>query len=585
MKSQATRQILKQRHKQILGLIKDQRPRLAIAMVCSLLVAAADSLLAYLVKPILNGIFIANDSHILIVYPIYIILIFFVRGGGQYCVDYFMNYVGQGIIRKLRDQLYAHIQTLPLAYFQREKTGVLMSRITNDVNLIKTMVSSAVTSSIRDLFKIIGLTCVIFYMDWQLALIAMAILPIAFFPIVIFGRRLRRTATGCQQSMAELNAFLHETLAGNKIVKAFSRETYETGRFYEKTRRLFRFEMKSVRNRSLPSSLMEILAGLGIAAILWYKGYQILAGNSTLGDFGAFITAVLMLYEPVKKLSRLNNALQEGLAATDRVFEVLETPSDIIEAPDAQTLDCGAHQVNFKDVHFSYGSRPVLQGINLDVQAGEIIALVGMSGGGKTTLVNLIPRFFDVTAGRITIDGLDIRKASLASLRAQIAIVTQEPILFDDSIRNNIAYGNPQAGEPQIIEAARSAYADDFIRRTPRGLDTTIGELGSRLSGGEKQRLCVARALLKDAPILILDEATSSLDSESEKWVQKALENLMRGRTTFVIAHRLATIGHAHRIVVIADGKLVEEGCHGDLIRRRGEYFKLYQMQFDANAI
>ena len=580
-----TRIVLKNRHKQILELIKDNRLRLAVAMVCSLAVAAADSLLAYLVKPILNGIFIANDSQVLIIYPVYIILIFFIRGGGQYCVDYFMNYVGQGIIRKLRDQLYAHIQTLPLAFFQKEKTGVLMSRITNDVNLIKTMVSSAVTSSIRDLFKIIGLTCVIFYMDWQLALIAMVILPIAFFPIVIFGRRLRRTATGCQQSMAEMSAFLHETLAGNKIVKAFSREQYEIRRFFAKTRRLFRFEMKSVRNRSLPSSLMEILAGLGIAAILWYKGFQIISGSSTLGDFGAFITAVLMLYEPVKKLSRLNNALQEGLAATDRVFDVLETASDITEAPDGRQIATVPHCVRFHDVHFTYGDKPVLTGINLNVQAGEIVALVGMSGGGKTTLVNLIPRFFDVTQGQIAIDGLDIRDATLASLRSQIAIVTQEPILFDDTIRNNIAYGNADADEAAILDAARSAYAHEFIQRTPKGLDTTIGELGSRLSGGEKQRLCVARALLKDAPILILDEATSSLDSESEKWVQKALENLMRGRTTFVIAHRLATIGHADRIVVIADGRIVEEGRHGDLIRRRGEYFKLYQMQFEANAI
>ena len=580
-----TRNILKNRHKQILGLIRANWHRLTFAMICSLLVAGTDGLLAYLVKPILDGIFIAQDNRTLTLYPLYIIGIFFLRGGGQFCVDYFMNYVGQGVILELRDRLYAHIQTLPLAFFQREKTGVLMSRITNDVNLIKTMVSSAVTGSIRDLFKIVFLTVVIFSRDWQLALIAMLVLPLAFFPIVIFGRRLRRTATGCQQSMADLNSFLHETLAGNNIVKACNREDYEVQRFRDKTRRLFRLEMKSVRNRTLPSSLMEILAGLGIAAVLWYKGVQILSGQSTLGDFGSFITAVLMLYEPVKKLSRLNNALQEGLAATDRVFDVLETNTDILEAPDAREIAHRPHRVVFRDVHFAYDHKPVLKGINLDVRAGEIIALVGMSGGGKTTLVNLSPRFFDVTQGQIEIDGCDIRQLGIAALRSQVAIVTQEPILFDDTIRNNIAYGNAAASEAAIIEAARSAYADEFIQRLPKGLDATIGELGNRLSGGQKQRLCVARALLKNAPILILDEATSSLDSESEKWVQKALENLMQGRTTFVIAHRLATVGHADRIVVIVDGRIVEEGRHGDLIRRKGEYYKLYQMQFEANAI
>ncbi|MCX5882986.1 MAG: ABC transporter ATP-binding protein, partial [Deltaproteobacteria bacterium] len=460
------------------------------------------------------------------------------------------------------------------------KTGVLMSRITNDVNIIKSMVSTAVTSVLRDCFTIIGLTGVIFYRDWKLALYAIIILPIAFLPIVQFGRRVRRVSTGCQESMADLSSFLHETFSGNKIVKAFGMEAYEKQRFHAKTLGLFHLEMKAVIARSLSSPIMEFLAGLGIAFIIWYGGYRVISGESTAGTFFSFMAAVLMLYDPVKKLSNLNNSIQEGLAAADRAFDIIERKSDIQESDHPVEIPFRPHSVFFENVDFRYDETQVLKHINLTVNAGEILALVGMSGGGKTTLVNLIPRFYDITHGVIRVDETDIRKASLKSLREQIAIVTQEPILFNDTIGNNIAYGNTLAPFQEIVDAAKAAFAYDFIERLPRQFDTSIGELGSRLSGGEKQRLCIARALLKNAPILILDEATSSLDSESEMLVQKALENLMKGRTTFVIAHRLSTIGYANRIIVIVNGEIIEQGSHEDLMARQGEYHKLYEMQF-----
>lgn len=571
---------VKKHHWHLLSLIQDNWGKLFLAMGCMLVVATSTSATAFLVKPVLDDIFFKKDIVMLKVIPLVVILIYFLRGAGYYGQEYLMNYVGESIIRRLRNNLYDRIQDLPLSFFQKEKTGVLISRITNDVNIIKAMVSTAVTGSLRDVFTIVGLTIVIFYRDWKMALFALVILPVAFYPVVEFGRRVRRVSTGCQEAMADLSSFLHETFVGNKIVKAFGMESYEKKRFSEKTHNLFRLEMKAVIAKSLSSPIMEFLGGVGIAFVIWYGGSRVISGASTAGTFFSFMAAVLMLYDPVKKLSHLNNAVQQGLAAADRIYDVIERESDIREVPNPVIIQPGPHSVTFRNVFLKYDEENVLKDINLDVGAGDILALVGMSGGGKTSLVNLIPRFYDVSKGAILIDGVDIRNASVASLRSQIAVVTQDTILFNDTVRNNIAYGNTKAPDEEIEKAAKAAYAYDFIQNFPDKFNTKIGELGGRLSGGEKQRICIARALLKDAPILILDEATSSLDTESEMLVQKALENLMKGRTTFVIAHRLSTISYAHRIIVIVDGRIVEQGKHEELIMLEGEYSKLHRMQF-----
>ena len=573
---------IKDRHRQLLSLIGKNIGGLVMAAICSLMVSAATTTTGYLIKPVIDDIFVNRDTSGLVFLPLLVIAVFFVKGVGGYGQNYFMNYVGEDIIRRLRNRLYDRIQDLPLAFFQKERTGTLMSRITNDVNLLKAMVSTSVSGALRDLSTIVGLTAVIFYLNWRMAILAFVVLPIAFIPVGILGRKVRRVSTGCQQAMAELNAFLHETIAGNKIVKAFGMEAHEKRRFFDQTRRIFSLEIKGVKIRSLASPIMEIFAGLGVAFVIWYGGSQVIAGKTTPGTFMSFLACVLLIYDPARKLSQVNNAIQQGMAAADRVFDIIETTSDIEDPETPASLPTGPHDLTMEKVRFSYGDREVLQGIDLTVKRGQVLALVGMSGGGKSTLANLIPRFFDVTDGRICIDGIDIRQFSVADLRRQIAIVTQDPILFNETVRDNIAYGRPEATQDDIVAAAKAAFAHDFILRFPLGYDTKIGELGTLLSGGEKQRLCIARALIRNAPILILDEATSSLDSEAEAVVQKALENLMHGRTTVVIAHRLSTISGADHIAVIVNGNVVEEGSHAALLSRDGEYAKLYRRQHGA---
>jgi ATP-binding cassette, subfamily B, bacterial MsbA len=577
---------IRNRHRQLFALVKENRTRLLLAMACMLVEAAGTSTAAYLVKPVLDDIFINKNQAMLRLIPPAIVGIYLLRSLAMFYGDLFMSYVGQNIIRRLRNRLYDRIQDLHLAFFHKETTGGLMSRIINDVNFVKDMLSSTITGSLRDCFTIIGLVFVIFYQIWHLAAFAILVLPAALIPIIIFGRRVRRTSTGCQETMADISAFMHETFAGNKIVKGFGMEEYEKGRFLEKTDRLFRLEMKETMARVITSPINLFLGGLGASLIVWYGGLKVISGAYTAGTFFSFLTAVLLLYKPVKDLSKFNNAIQRGLSATDRIFDIIERETGIPEDPNPVEIETRPHRVVFHDVAFKYEEEMVLQNINVEVDPGKVLAIVGMSGGGKTSLVNLIPRFYDVSGGAITIDGIDIRRISLAALRRQIAIVTQEPILFNDSVRNNIAYGRQGAAEEEIVAAARAAYAYDFILNFPRRFDTRIGELGARLSGGEKQRICIARALLKDAPILILDEATAALDSAAEKTVQKALENLMHGRTTFVIAHRLSTILSADHIIVLSGGRIVEQGSHQELLALRGDYFRLYQMQFsDAPAI
>ena len=564
----------------MLSLIKDSWLRLLASAVCSAIVGAMTAATAYLVKPAVEKIFEQRDMQMLVLIPVAIIVVFAIKGVAAYGSGYLLSYVGQEVIRRLRNRLYNHIQNLPLAFFQRNKTGDLMSRITNDVAIVSVMFTSAITGSIRDGFSIIGLIAVTFFLIPKLAVYTFVVFPIAGYPLYYFGRKIRRVRLGVQEAWADINAFLHETITGTKIVKAFNMEAHEKNRFAQKSRGIFRLEMKENRVRAMSSPLMELLGGLGIGFIIWYGGRQVIAGTYSFGAFLSFLTAVGLMYQPLKKISRLNNAVQRGMAAIERIYDILEQKSDLVEAKTPLAIQPGSHRITFENVSFKYDRDLVLKNINLKVEVGEIVALVGVSGGGKTSLVNLIPRFYDPAEGRILIGDVDIRQVSIETLRAQIALVTQEPILFNDSIRNNIAYGIRGASDAQIEAAAKVAYAFEFIESFPDGFNTSIGELGGRLSGGQRQRICIARALLKDAPILILDEATSSLDSESEILVQKALGNLMKGRTTFVIAHRLSTIANADRIIVISDGRIVEEGRHDDLLDRQQEYYKLYHMQF-----
>jgi len=574
----------KNRHKEILALIKGQKIRLAIAMVCMVLMAGTDLAQAWVVKPLFDDIFVNKDKFMLGMLPALFIGIYLLRSLSYYGENYFMEFVGQDIIRRLRNQLYFRLTDLPLSFFHREKTGALMSRFSFDVNIVKTMVSSSIAAVIRDSLRIIFLTSYIFYRDWKLAAFIFIVLPIALIPLVKLGRRVRRASTGIQEAMGDLSAFIHETFIGTKVVKAFGMEPHEKKRFARRTQDVFRLEIKAAIAKALSSPIMEFLGGIAIAVVVWYGGTRVLHGLSTPGTFFSFLAAVVLLYDPAKKMTKINNAVQEGMAAFNRIYDIIETPSTIVDPPDPIHIPVAPHRVVFDHVSFKYDDEMVLSDINLTVSPGETLALVGMSGGGKTTLVNLIPRFYDVAQGHIMIDDRDIRKASVATLRQQIAIVTQDPILFNDSIRNNIRYGNPEATEEEIIAAAKAAYAYDYVMNFPKGFDTLVGELGGRLSGGEKQRLCIARALIKDAPILILDEATSSLDTEAEAVVQKALENLMRGRTAFVIAHRLSTIRNADRVVVLVNGRIVETGNHETLLDLRGEYYKLHQMQFNNKS-
>ncbi|OQY02393.1 MAG: ABC transporter permease [Desulfobacteraceae bacterium 4572_130] len=573
--------IFGQREKKLLKIIANHKKKLFLAMFFMIIVAGATAATAYIIKPMLDDIFINKDKTKLFFIPLVTILIFFLKGGGTYAQEYLMNYVGEEIIREFRNSLYEKIIDLPLSFFHEQKTGTLMSRITNDVNIVKSMVSIAVTSLLKDVFTVIGLIIVILYMDWKLAIGAFAILPMAFYPILIFGRRVRKYSTSYQEAMARLNIFLYETFSGIKILKTFTMEEFEKKRFYIKTHELFKFEMKSAIAKTLSSPVMEFLGGLGIAFVVWFGGSRVVAGISTPGTFFSFLTAVMMIYDPVKRLSRLNSTVQEGLAAINRIFDVVERETHIKELKKPILLKENSLKVEFKDVSFAYdlSEKFVLNNINFKVESGNIIAIVGVSGGGKTSLVNLIPRFYDISHGNIFIGDHNIKDIALTSLRQKISIVTQEPILFNETVTDNIRYGRIGASDEDVKIAAKAAYAHDFIEKFPKGYNTFVGELGNRLSGGEKQRLCIARALIKNAPILILDEATSSLDAESEKLVQKALVNLMKGRTTFVIAHRLSTIDHATQIIVLKNGKLIEKGTHNQLMKDKKEYFKLQNMQ------
>jgi subfamily B ATP-binding cassette protein MsbA len=561
--------------------LRPYRGKLIIAMFAMICVSAFTGAQAFLVKDLLDKIFIEKNTTYLKLMPVVVVVIFFSKGVFYYLYSMLLEFIGQSVIRDFRLNIFNHIHKQSLSFFNDMPTGTLISRIIADVTLLQGAISNALVKSVRDFFTVIILLGVVFFMNWRLAMVTFIVLPLAAYPIVRFGRLFRKISTSTQEETANVTNILHETITGNRIVKAFTKEEYEGNRFKKQIFGLFSLTMKDAKYRCLQHPLMEFIGGFAIAIIIWFGGLEVINGTATPGTFFAFLTALIAAYEPIKGVTRINSIIQQGLAASERVFTLLDIEPEIQDKKGAISLPAFSKKIEFKNLQYQYDKdTKVLTDINLTVPAGQALAIVGPSGGGKTTLTNLIPRFLDIKDGAILIDDTDIRDVTVASLRDQIAMVTQQTILFNDTVRNNIAYSDQNAPIEDVHKAARAAHAIDFIEALPNGFDTIIGEGGARLSGGQRQRISIARAILKDAPILILDEATSALDTESEREVQKALENLMKDRTTFVIAHRLSTIKNADRIIVVKDGKIVEEGTHENLIAFGGEYETLYNMQY-----
>ncbi len=569
-------------YRRLLAYLRPYQLRLLGAVICSGLVAAFSGVYAWLVRPVLDGLFISKDETLLVVLPLAILAVAVLKGVSSYGQSYLMNYVGYRVVTDVRQRLFEKILRLPVAYHDANNSGHLVARVVNDVNMMNNAVSGVLKDLVQQGLTFLVMVGVTFYQNWKLASLSLLVIPLAGYTMASMGRRLRRIFSRGLEQFGDMTTSLQETLGGIRIVKAFNREALAADRFHEGNRAVWASWMKSIQVGSLGSSHMEVIGVLGVAGIIWYGGYLVIHGEMTPGAFFSFLTAMFLAYTPIRKLSGANNTIQQAVAAADRVFAVLDLPDEEQVNPGVQTMPHIARSLEFRGVSLTYPGHtvPALDGVDLTVGVGDVIALVGSSGSGKTTLVSLVPRFYEPTAGAVLIDGADIRTYTLSSLRAQIGIVSQEVTLFDDSVSFNIAYGREQATEDEIVAAAKAAHAHDFISRLPDGYRTRIGEHGVKLSGGERQRLAIARAILRDPPILILDEATSALDTESERVVQLALGNLMKNRTTLVIAHRLSTIQNADRIVVLSRGRIVEVGTHEQLLQRNGTYRRLHSMQF-----
>ena len=555
--------------------------RLGFAVIAMAIMASATALSAWLMKPVVNDIFIGKDRTMLWLVGGAILATFTIKGIANYIQATLMSHVGLKIIADNQNRLYAHLAHMDLTFFHNNPTGRLLSRFTIDISAMRAAVSNVLTSLGKDLLSLIGLIAVMFIQDWQLAAASFVVFPIAVYPIVRLGRRTRQVTANTQEETGLLTTLLEQTFQGIRVVKSYGMENYEKNRIALIIERIYQLSFKAARVRALSSPIMETLGGIAISIVVIYGGYRVIEQQTDPGSFFSFITALLLAYEPMKRLANLNASLQEGLAGAERLFSVLDIEPEIREPENAKDLTVTQGAIELRNVSFSYTpGHGALSDVSLNVPAGQTVALVGPSGAGKSTILNLIPRFYDIDQGSVTIDGTDIREATLGSLHAQIALVSQEIMLFDDTVRANIAYGRAGASEEDIIAAAQNAAAHDFITKLPNGYDTIVGEQGVKLSGGQRQRLAIARAMLKNAPILLLDEATSSLDSESERQIQAALQELMQGRTSLVIAHRLSTVMDADIIYVIDKGRIVEHGNHDDLLLQSGVYARLYEMQF-----
>jgi len=567
-------------YKRLLTYLRPYKARLSWSVVFMVLTSAMISAQAYLVKPVLDKVILAKNMKLGLLLPPALVIVTILKGAAAYARDYMMGWIGQKIVNDIRDQLYEHVESLSFSYFTKTPTGTIISHIVNDVNLVQGALTKAPSTLVQGILTMAALVAYIIYLNWRLAVFMIVVMPFAGIALSKFSKRFRKASTSMQEQMGALTTHLHETISGIRIVKAFGMEAYESKRFKEKNNDLFNSLMSSIKTGAISHPVMESISIFGMSLVILFGLYYISSGTMTVGDFFSFMTALVLFYRPLRDLNGTNNTVQDGVAAAKRIFAVLDTQPEIKNRVGAVSASRQFKTIDFKNLSFKYEDQMILKDIDLRVNAGETVAIVGKSGGGKTTLVNLLPRFYDVSGGSICIDGRDLRDLSIESLRSLTAIVTQQTILFNDTVKDNIAYGNTTRSFDDVVRAARSAFADGFIRALPLGYDTIIGESGVKLSGGQRQRIAIARALLKDAPILVLDEATSSLDTQSEREVQKALDALMQGRTSFVIAHRLSTIMNADRIIVLKDGRIVEQGRHEDLLSRGGEYTSLYEQQF-----
>lgn len=573
-------------YKRILRYLKPHSRRFWAALSLMVLFGATDGGVPFLVKYILDGVFTERNEALLWVLPALLIGFAIVRAIADFGQQFLMASVGHKVTEDIRNDVNRHVLSLSPDFFVRNSTAEILSRVTSDVLLIRSLLTDSSAAIIRDTIRVLVLLCSCVYLDPKLSILAVVFFPVAGLPIARIGKRMRKLSKRGQDAIGELAALFQESMQGHRVVKIFSREQFEQSKFEQGNHELTRTFIRSERVRALAGPINEVFASLAISGVLLYGGYTVISGQRTAGGFMAFLVSVFLMYEPFKKLTRVNATVQQGLAGAQRIFEILDTPPTIQEPAVAQTLPSG-HEIVFEGVTYEYPRRSAddgvveaLKGISLTIPESKKVALVGFSGAGKSTLVDLIPRFIDPTVGVVSIGGVDLRELSLSHLRSRIAMVGQHTFLFNDSVYNNIAYGNPDASRDQVFAAAKAAFAIDFIEKLPSGFDTVVGEGGMSLSGGERQRLAIARAILKNAPILILDEATASLDNRAEREVQMAIEALVEGRTTVVIAHRLSTIRDADIIVVMSGGSIVERGTHEALLAQGGEYARLHALQF-----
>lgn len=551
--------------------------RIVVAVLCMIIVAVTTAANAWMMQPVLDDIFLKKDGDMLMIIPLVVLTIAVVKGIAVYGQSYIMKFVGQRIITDVQQELFKHLLKSDLSSFHDNRSGNLLSRFSNDITIMRRSVSNVLTGIAKETLTLIFLIGLMFYQNWIMALLAFTVFPVAIYPILKLGKRMRRISNDTQHKLSDFTIRLDETFKGIKVVKSYNREPYELKRSNTIMEELFSLYVKAARTEALASPIMETLGGIAIASVIWYGGYEVIYGNTSPGAFFSFITALIMAYKPMKSLSGLNTALQEGLAAAKRLFIMLDVKPNIQDSETPVSLARTAHEITFENVDFCYKeAETILSNLSIHVPAGKTVALVGASGGGKSTIMSLLLRFYDVRLGSIKIGGHDIRNLSLNELRNMTALVSQDILLFDDTIRANIAYGNLDASDDEIRQAAIQSAADDFIQDFPDGYDTMVGQNGAKLSGGQRQRIAIARAILKNAPILLLDEATSALDTISEQKIQQALEHLMQDKTTLVIAHRLSTIQNADIIYVIDNGTVVESGNHDTLISEKGSYYRLY---------